>query len=780
MSNDTETTYYKYNDKYFKFEEPISDSSSEYELLNPITDEPVVKLKSINKNNIITNKNDLKKFTNALDLCKRYNCSIEYVYDILIKKYKFTMQNLKKIINMHKISNFNKKFNLNNIIKNPFDFITEEHSLISFQKAENIAKQEGVISSFDLICLKWSYDEIRRENLGYVKFSEFRKNFDEFCRKKKLDRNKYIKIIENSCLFVEKDGYKYITTNYFYNLEKNMGDNLMLLNEKECKKFPNEIIHELITQYENNNKIQFNKEQKLAVINGINENVSCIIGYPGTGKTTIAECIIWIYQRLGLDSKHKANIDYLYDHNDYDTNDESSHDLSNNRKYCSGISVLAPTGKAQLNLFGKLKKYDLDTKISGTIHKVLYSTFPYISNAKKTFDEIVAIIISKTNIPIMFVNQYLFAAYKDNIRCFDNEIERQNYKNLKDLIYEDEKIKNLINKFENNDNYLNKKVKFIIIDECSMIDNFLFSELLKWALIFDCKLLFLGDENQLPSVGAGTVLENMINSNILSIVKLVDIKRQENKNGKLIDIIKMISKKKVVSVSHFDNNTIYFENKNDYINKDNSYNIENFDKLIQKYNIQEDNAKSLSYFKKTDKDFNTTDLNKIFQNKFNADKKIEIPKPNIYKDSIPLKVGDKIIRILNDYTEDVLHANGEEASIFKYDNKTCEVTIKYEYEEKYTNISIEELYDEFILAYAITIHKSQGSQYDIVVLFLPTDWKIINTKIIYTGISRAVKKCIIVSTPEIFEQIQKNPPEKRISFFMEDFNEYVIEYEIVY
>ena len=135
MSNDTETTYYKHNDKYFIIKETIENSSSEYELLNPITDKPFVKVKSINKNNIITNKKNSKKFTNVLDFCKRYKCQIEYVYDILINKYKFTMQNLKKIITMYSISNFNEKFNVNNIIKNPFDFITEEHSLISFQKS---------------------------------------------------------------------------------------------------------------------------------------------------------------------------------------------------------------------------------------------------------------------------------------------------------------------------------------------------------------------------------------------------------------------------------------------------------------------------------------------------------------------------------------------------------------------------------------------------------------------------------------------------------------------
>ena len=134
-----------------------------------------------------------------------------------------------------------------------------------------------------------------------------------------------------------------------------------------------------------------------------------------------------------------------------------------------------------------------------------------------------------------------------------------------------------------------------------------------------------------------------------------------------------------------------------------------------------------------------------------------IPSGDKFENKCKFIVGDRILRIENDYTGKIMRANGEQAHIKEYDIDKEIVTIQYtsvsDIPEK---ISIYELYENFVLAYCLTVHKSQGSQYDNVVIFIDKNQSIWDKTALYTAISRAKLRCFIVSCCADFIKTQNN------------------------
>ena len=126
----------------------------------------------------------------------------------------------------------------------------------------------------------------------------------------------------------------------------------------------------------------------------------------------------------------------------------------------------------------------------------------------------------------------------------------------------------------------------------------------------------------------------------------------------------------------------------------------------------------------------------------------------------------------NDYTSKQMRANGEEATIKEFDGK--HITILYSEDDKSEPIGIDELYENFMLNYCVTIHKSQGSQYDNVIFFIEPDQTIIDKKSMYTAISRAKQRCIIISKEFDFINLQKKGKKLNMknSLFMEESDNY--------
>jgi exodeoxyribonuclease V alpha subunit len=308
-----------------------------------------------------------------------------------------------------------------------------------------------------------------------------------------------------------------------------------------------------------------------------------------------------------------------------------------------------------------------------------------------------------------------------------------------------------------------------------MLDTYVFREILNNCKYFGSRLILLGDVDQLPSIGPGQILNKLINSNLFSVTKLTKIKRQTA--GSLVsNILKM--RTDIINISDFTDNSIVFKNIERFV-INNEIHKESIIQIITANNFNKHNSKFITYFNSNKFIFNTIILNNILQNVYNPlDHNLlfdEIPSNNKYENSFTFRVGDRIIRTENDYSTKKMRANGEEATIKEFDGK--HITILYsgkDDDDKPESIGIDELYENFMLNYCVTIHKSQGSQYDNVIFFIEPDQTIIDKKSMYTAISRARQRCIIISKEIDFINLQKKSKKLNMknSLFMEESDNY--------
>jgi exodeoxyribonuclease V alpha subunit len=289
--------------------------------------------------------------------------------------------------------------------------------------------------------------------------------------------------------------------------------------------------------------------------------------------------------------------------------------------------------------------------------------------------------------------------------------------------------------------------------------------------IFKSRLILLGDIQQLPSIEAGTVLKNIINSDFYEITKLTEIKRQ--KGGCLIKNIMKMSKNEIITQNDFTDSTMSILSSESFILND-IINTESLIQFITQNNLNKKDTKFITPFKKLEYKFNTNDINNILQNIFNPRNTEmefdEIPSNYKYDDKFTFRIKDKIVRTENDYGDN-FRANGEEAEIIDYDGE--KIIIQYSGpDDKPEEIRRNVLYEEFALNYAVTIHKSQGSQYSNVVVLIEPNVTFLEKASIYTAISRTSEKCIIISTQNDFISCQKSNNSKKVSLFMRISNKY--------
>lgn len=340
-----------------------------------------------------------------------------------------------------------------------------------------------------------------------------------------------------------------------------------------------------------------------------------------------------------------------------------------------------------------------------------------------------------------------------------------------------------------------QKLDVVIIDEISMLGVNMFKILLKLFEKYNCKLIILGDHNQLPSIDHGNVLTKIIDSDLFTISFLKEIKRQ---SGVLMkNIIRMLDGKKVTT-KHFDNESITMVPDN--------YFVENFKlskKQLKKFiDLQGLNVNNSRFITPQHKHmFGCLEMNTILQSIFNRGSKI-IKKSNGSNTSF--KYGDKIVRIKNDYKSDELYANGDTGVVDYYiedkpskvgSSKKDEISLLEEkimnslsvtdnndntdyVQINYDNGKTEKIFtdclnEEFELAYCTTIHKAQGSQYENVILFMHNDhnysWSTSGSRnLLYTAISRSQKRCFIIGTEEMFIKAQSVKTVPNPSLFLED------------
>ena len=281
--------------------------------------------------------------------------------------------------------------------------------------------------------------------------------------------------------------------------------------------------------------------------------------------------------------------------------------------------------------------------------------------------------------------------------------------------------------------------KIIIVDEASMIDIFLFSSLLK-GLKSNVKIILVGDVNQLPSIGPGDLLNDLINLPTIKSKYLDTIYRV--KEGSYITTLAKDIKEQKEFLSFPDYNDFKFIECRDeeiipYLNKIVS-------KAIKK-DIKVDNFQVLAPMYKG---LNGIDnLNKNMSELFNKNEDKYLIGDKYYK------INDKVIQLVNDVENNVF--NGDIGYITDIRNVDNKIFIDIDYignNVTYTSTDS----DKFNLAYAVSIHKSQGSEYDNVVVVLAKSFsRMFYNKLLYTAVTRAKKSLIILGSIDSFNKSVK-------------------------
>lgn len=284
------------------------------------------------------------------------------------------------------------------------------------------------------------------------------------------------------------------------------------------------------------------------------------------------------------------------------------------------------------------------------------------------------------------------------------------------------------NKFQVNE-YNKSKVELVILDEASMIDTYLLASLLK-GISANCKIIMVGDDHQLPSVGPGQILHDLISSEKLEVVKLKELYRQ----GKDSNITSLAYDIRAGSI-----NREVFNKAADltFINCEASEVIPNIIEISNTYkDISYKKFQILAPMYKTIAGID--EINNKLQNIFN---KKSPTKKELKIGEVTFREGDKVIQLTNMPDENVY--NGDIGIIDEIlTSPKKEIYIDYDGNVvKYMPSN----FQSFRLAYAISIHKAQGSEFDVVIMPIIKNYnKMLYRKLVYTGITRSKKYLYLI------------------------------------
>ena len=272
----------------------------------------------------------------------------------------------------------------------------------------------------------------------------------------------------------------------------------------------------------------------------------------------------------------------------------------------------------------------------------------------------------------------------------------------------------------------------LIVDESSMIDIILMNSLLK-AVPSHMRLILVGDIDQLPSVGAGNVLRDIIDSDVVPVVRLTRIFRQAQ-SSRIVTNAHKVNQGLFPDISNGKDADFFFIKKEDP--EQAAAEIVNIvkNRIPKAYGYNISDIQVLAPMQRSV--VGATSLNIALQEAVNP------LGESLSRGGFKYSKGDKVMQIRNNYDKEVF--NGDIGTVTSVDMEERTLTVMFdgntiEYEDN-------EL-DELTLAYATTIHKSQGSEYPVVVIpLLMTHYVMLQRNLVYTGITRAKKICIIVGT----------------------------------
>lgn len=302
---------------------------------------------------------------------------------------------------------------------------------------------------------------------------------------------------------------------------------------------------------------------------------------------------------------------------------------------------------------------------------------------------------------------------------------------------------------ENGSTFFNKnesdllKEDLIIVDESSMMDIPLFSHLLN-ALRDEARLILVGDMDQLPPIGPGNPLRDLLNSEV-PVIRLDHIFRQAE-GSQIVENAARVRNGEICISDDEEFRIIYADSEEDALRDTLS--------LCRQAHYYEDREKmSMQVLSPMYRGIcGVNHLNELLQKIFQGEEAADA--------GTRFLPGDKVMQKVNDYEKGVYNgdigivwaANRSSIKVHYYDKE-----VSYEGDER-NNIQ---------LAYAVTVHKSQGSEYDrVVFLLLPTQWMMLQRNLLYTGITRARKQTVLITTKSALQQaVQNQERGERISLF---------------
>ena len=548
--------------------------------------------------------------------------------------------------------------------ENPYK-LSEDIYGIGFIKADKIAENMGISKTSPYRIqggIRYVINTYAANGHSYVPIDELSKKASQLLQVEselihEAIRDLAIKGVVH-ILTIDEEIRVYYTP--FHIAENNVAKKIVELSKAELKDL-NIDIDEKIKSIEKEENIKFAQRQIEAIRESIKNGMVVITGGPGTGKTTIINAIIKIFQEEGLK-----------------------------------VNLAAPTGRAAKRM----------TEATGTEAKTIHRLLEY--------------------------------SYMDEEMVFGLD--------------EDTPL----------------DTDLLIVDEASMVDILLMNSLLK-AIVPGTRLILVGDVDQLPSVGAGNVLRDIINSHAVRVVKLDEIFRQAKESFIIVNAHRINKGQYPILNKGSD----FF-----FIREQNSSKIVDVilqlckDRLPTYYGVDPiKDIQVLTPMKKGDVGLNS--LNRHLQEVLNP--KAPYKKEKQIGEEV-FRVGDKVMQIKNNYSieweiieEGIVKERGE--GVFNgdlgmvmdidEDNRTLKVLFD---EGKEVEYSYDQL-DELKLSYAITIHKSQGSEFPVVVM--PIFWgppMLLTRNLLYTAITRAKKLVVLVGDEKYLKaMIGNNHIDKRYS-----------------
>lgn len=282
----------------------------------------------------------------------------------------------------------------------------------------------------------------------------------------------------------------------------------------------------------------------------------------------------------------------------------------------------------------------------------------------------------------------------------------------------------------------------LIVDECSMIDILLMNNLLK-AVPVGMRLVFVGDIDQLPSVGAGNVLRDVIDSQRIPVVRLVRIFRQAQKS-RIVMNAHAINQGRFPDTSNGRDTDFFFMREDDPERAAETIVRLVKERLPRAYRESPDRIQVLTPMQRGV--VGAANLNLLLQQALNPSG------PSLGRGGYTYRQGDRVMQLRNNYAKEVF--NGDLGYIREVDTEERMLTV--DFDGKKVEYDVTEL-DELTLAYATTIHKAQGSEYPIVVMpVLMTHFVMLQRNLIYTGITRAKKICVLLGAAKALAYAVRN------------------------